>query len=434
MGKPLMKNWTAPDGTEYEVCDSVARAGGSGSSRYTADRDELEATFGTQDIAIDTYFDEGATRVLDIPTEDVNAEYIYSLYDALLGLTKDGRTPVKDADGNPILGNDGEPVAYEYVISTGEYNTAGMRGERDTDIKKPKYLVVNCIHGTERAAALSAYWFFKDLVERKNVPAQFREGAEFHIIPVVNKYGVNNKTRYNEAGVDLNRNFDYNWSSEVVGDRDPGDAAGDQIETQAIVSWLKANSDAELFIDFHNSTSDGKDENGNTIWVINEVAMIVALNTEKMKEVKRTALRGLDRVIPFWRYDRQYTEHNLTPPPATTDEEWGDPNMKDPVFSYSAYYEIPGTSVYYASDKLGIPSITLECSGLQNADLSDMRTAYPFTPETVAAGAEALGNILLEFYESSEDENHGTEGQFAVADGKGGIKWLTVSTAEEVGY
>ena len=200
------------------------------------------------------------------------------------------------------------------------------------------------------------------------------------------------------------------------------------------MSWLKANNDAELFIDFHNSTSDGKDENEKTIWVINEVAMVVGLNTEKMKEVKRTALRGLDRVIPFWRYDRQYTEHNMTAPPASTDEPWDDPNMKAPVFSYSSFYNIPGASVYYATDKLGISSITLECSSLQNADMSDKRTAYPFTPETIAAGAEALGNILLEFYESSEDENHGREGQFAVADGKGGIKWLTVYTAEEVGY
>lgn len=402
---------------------------------YTADRDELEATFGTQDITLsDTYFDEGATRVLDIPLNEVNAEYIYNLYDELLGIEKENRTPVKDADGNPILGDDGEPVAYEYVISTGEYNTAGERGDRDTDIKKPKYLVLNCIHGNEKAAALSAYWFFKDVVERKNVPSQFREGAEFHIIPVGNKAGANKNKRYNgtktgvtyngvEIGVDLNRNFDYEWSSEVVRDRYPGKYAGSEIETQAIMSWLKANSDAELFIDFHNSSSDGRDENDKTIWVTNEVAMVVGLNTEKMKEVKRTALRGLDRVIPFWRYDRQYTEHNLTHPPGNKNEPWGDPNMKAPVFSYSSFYEIPGASVYYATDKLDLPSITLECSILQNADLSDMRTKYPFTPETIAAGAEALGNILLEFYERSGGENHGKEGQFAVADGIGGVKW-----------
>lgn len=397
MGKPLMKNWTAPDGTEFEVCDPVARAGGAGSSRYTTER-------------IDFRKDDGN----EMTKPDLKAQDVWDMYNELLGVT----------EGNPVKDNTGKVVTYEYVISTGQYNTAGERGDRDTDIKKPKYLVLTGIHGSEKAAIVSAYRFFKDIVERKSIPSQFKEGAEFHVLPVGNPWGVDHNSRYNGngSGVDINRNFDYKWSSEVVGGRDPGDYAGSEKETQAIMNWLKANTDAELFIDFHNSSSDGKKEDGTTNWVINEVAMVVGLNTEKMKEVKRTALRGLDRVIPFWRYDKNYGPHNVNP-------DGGD--FKEPVFSYSSFYEIPGASVYYATDKLGIPSITLECSSLQNEDATKYKD---FTSETIAAGAEALGNILLEFYESSEDENHGEEGQFAVADGKGGIKWMKVYTAEEVGY
>lgn len=365
----------------------------------------------------------------DMTKPDLKAQDVWDMYNELLGIPHgENGTPVKD--------NTGKVVTYEYVISTGEYNTAGERGDRDTDIKKPKYLVLTGIHGREKAAIVSAYRFFKDVVERKNIPSQFREGAEFHIIPVGNPWGVDNTKQYNgttkmvivddkkvEVGVDINRNFAYNWSNEVVGSRHPGDYAGSESETQAIMNWLKVNTDAELFIDFHNSSSDGKKEDGKTTnWVLNEVAMVVGLNTEKMKEVKRTALRGLDRVIPFWKYDQNYEAHNVDP----------DGNdVKEPVFSYSSFYDIPGASVYYATDKLGIPSITLECSSLQNEDAREYKD---FTPETIAAGAEALGNILLEFYDSSEDENHGADGQFAVADGKGGIKWMKVHTAEEVGY
>lgn len=367
----------------------------------------------------------------DMTKPDLKAQDVWDMYNELLGVT----------EGNPVKDNTGKVVTYEYVISTGQYNTAGERGDRDMDIKKPKYLVLTGIHGTEKAAIVSAYRFFKDIVERKNIPSQFREGAEFHIIPVGNPSGVNNNVRYNgtktgvyvdkivndvtqrvEIGVDINRNFDYKWDKAVVGSRHPGDYAGSEKETQAIVNWLTANTDAELFIDFHNSSSDGKKADGSTNWVLNEVAMVVGLNTEKMKEVKQAALRGLDRVIPFWKYDQNYEAHNVDP--AGND-------VKEPVFSYSSFYDIPGASVYYATDKLGIPSITLECSSLQNEDATKYKD---FTSETIAAGAEALGNILLEFYESSEDENHGKEGQFAVADGKGGIKWLKVYTAEEVGY
>lgn len=414
MGKPLMKNWTAPDGTEFEVCDPVARAGGAGSSRYTTER-------------IDFRKDDGN----EMTKPDLKAQDVWDMYNELLGVT----------EGNPVKDNTGKVVTYEYVISTGEYNTAGERGDRDMDIKKPKYLVLTGIHGSEKAAIVSAYRFFKDIVERKSIPSQFKEGAEFHVLPVGNPYGVNNNVRYNgtktdvyvdkivngvtqrvEIGVDINRNFDYEWNGDVVGSRHPGDYAGSEKETQAIMNWLKANTDAELFIDFHNSSSDGQKADGSTNWVLNEVAMVVGLNTEKMKEVKRTALRGLDRVIPFWRYDKNYIPHNVNKDGY---------EVKAPVFSYSSFYDIPGASVYYATDKLGIPSITLECSSLQNEDATEYKD---FTPETIAAGAEALGNILLEFYDSSEDENHGADGQFAVSDGKGGIKWLTVYTAEEVGY
>ena len=325
----------------------------------------------------------------EVGKTDVNANYILGLYEELM------TAHPKMVKKYKVISDDATFTNTVYTISTGEYNTAGERGDRDADIKKPKYMILTCIHGNEKKAAISTYRFIKDLLEKKNVPSQFREGAVFHIMPVANPYGVNNSTRYNEAGVDLNRNFDYKWSAESVGGRNPGNSPGSEKETQTIMNWLKANTDADLFIDFHNSTSDGKDEKGNTIWVTNEVAMVVGLNTEEIKSAKQTALRGLDRIIPHWRYEIGYTANNVN----QSVEE-----IKEPVFSYSSFYDIPGASVYYAADKLGIPSLTLECSSWQNMNVNDVNLAYPFFPETIAAGAEALGNILLEFYKQTNTE------------------------------
>ena len=49
-------------------------------------------------------------------------------------------------------------------------------------------------------------------------------------------------------GVDLNRNFGFNWGGRV----DEGDEPYSEIETQAMKAWLSTNTDALFMIDFHN--------------------------------------------------------------------------------------------------------------------------------------------------------------------------------------
>jgi hypothetical protein len=56
--------------------------------------------------------------------------------------------------------------------------------------------------------------------------------------------------------------------------------------------------------------------------------------------------------------------------------------------------------VCYAADMLKITSLGIELSALQNGNYSDFEAnPHLITPETIAAGAEAIGNILIEFYE-----------------------------------
>lgn len=302
---------------------------------------------------------------LGVSHENVTAEYIYGLYDALM----------VEHPGN-VQKNTlavGSFTNYEYVISTGEYTTDALYTQQygaDPHIKKPKYILLSGIHGTERNAALSAYRFIRDVLSGHNVPQSFKEGAIIHIMPVGTPSAINAFTRENEGGVDINRNFG---------------SATPENETQAIKNWLNANADADLYIDVHN--------NGQ----VNEVVAILGDSSNECTEaVKKIALKGVDRIIPYWKNVIGY-------PPVEAPYLDGNEiktEVRDVIFSYCADVAIEGSSQLYASKELSIPSITIELS-IYYGDYSDRDGDTKYLPETIAAGAEAIGNILMEFYEQS---------------------------------
>lgn len=315
------------------------------------------------------------------PEGEISVAYINGLYDALVD-----EYPGKITK-NEVNNDDGTFTNYEYVITTGQYNKVGIRGTKDKDIKKPKYLIMSGIHGKEKAVMMSLYRFVRDILSGHNVPSHFLESSEIHVVPCGTPYGVDNTSRFNANGVNINRNFDWEWNNNSG---EAGNHATSEKETQAIVNWLNANKDADLFIDLHNSSN------------VHEVAMVLGLKgNEAVNMAKRTSLRGLDRVIPFWRDVIQYTAHEVVIFPGSSSEKI---ELRDPVFSYSSYVEgtsYGGIAVHYAAGKLGIPSIALETTACANEDCTvdksnDLTEIY--SAETIAAGADAIGNILLEFY------------------------------------
>lgn len=316
--------------------------------------------------------------------EYANAKYIWGLYDALQA--EYGEDVVQKKE---VTNNDGTFANYEYVISTGEYPTDGLYAKKygsDPQIKKPKYLILSGIHGDERKTCLSTYRFIRDVLRGHNVPKSFREGVTLCVMPVGNPYGINAFTRYNKNGVDINRNFDWNW----VEGNTYGTSAASEKETQAIVNWLNSHSDADLFLDFHNSGQ------------INENVVVLGLQ-DVADTLKQIALRGIDHIIPFWRDVIGYPPVEV----AYYDENNNVVIGKKPViFSYSASI---GESSFknglgnglvsgYAQDALGINSIDIETSVYYGnySDYANNKHLCP--PETIAMGAEALGNILIEFY------------------------------------
>lgn len=332
-----------------------------------------------ENIGVEHYY-HAAREEVGKPIGEITTEYTLGLYDALMNQYPD---KVKK---NEIHNDDGTFTNYEYVISTGQYNTEGIRGTLDTDIKKPKYLVMSGIHGREKAVMMSLYRFVRDVLSGHNVPSRFLESTEIHVVPCVTPYSIDTTERNNENGVNINRNFDWEWNKSSIS----GAYAASEKETQAIVNWLKANQDSRLFLDLHNS--------GNP----HEVAMVLGLKgNEAVNIAKRTALQGLDRVIPFWRDVIKYEAHEVAVNIGTSNERI---EVREPVFSYSSYVEGAsngGYAVHYATGKLGIASLLLETTICANADyttdeLADITKAY--SAETIAAGADAIGNILLEFF------------------------------------
>ena len=334
---------------------------------YSTTREELEVTLGI----------EGATY------EKITSARVWGLYNALMAKYPDR------VQKNEIHNNDGTFTNYEYVISTGEYNTKGEGAKRwgDKNIKKPKYLLLSGVHGYEESAILSVYRFIRDVLEGHNIPAQFREGCSIHVFPVGNPYSLDNHRRGNENQVSIGGNFDWYTTDEwdTKGSKKAeafdeegkenvwaGPSAASEKETQAIQNWLVANKeDAEMFFDCHT-----------TLQYPNEMAWFVGLaNNEEYDRSKKIALRGVGRVIPFWRDVIGYAE--------------------DTVYPISTLAEGTGYPPSYASEVVGIPSLSLELSGLQNGIRPDGVNAYndPITPETVSAGAEVIGNALIEFYE-----------------------------------
>ena len=95
--------------------------------------------------------------------------------------------------------------------------------------------ILGAHHGDEPVSATVALRLAERLVTE---PGRVPDGAEVWIVPVVNPDGLAAHTRVNAAGVDLNRNYDYQWGAAT----NPGSAAFSEPETRAIRALTRARS------------------------------------------------------------------------------------------------------------------------------------------------------------------------------------------------
>lgn len=131
--------------------------------------------------------------------------------------------------------------------------------------KNKKIIWVTDLHGDERKAAMSVYLFAKELLENRGNSKHLQmlwNNCEFIFIPLANPWGYENNSRYNYNGVNLNRNFGYNWVLDPDGPNTynyGGASAMSESETQAVDSVIQANLDAFVCINHHNSVQIGSE-------------------------------------------------------------------------------------------------------------------------------------------------------------------------------
>lgn len=134
----------------------------------------------------------------------------------------------------------------------------------------PKILIASNMHGEEKTAPFALYYMFNDIINRWQTDPVYeylRFNVEFIIIPSVNPWGFMHNTRKNANGVDLNRNFPYNWtltdpSSSNYGGPEPLS----EPEAQYVANLIDSNLDAIFYIDYHLNGSSGQDWN-KTMWI-----------------------------------------------------------------------------------------------------------------------------------------------------------------------
>ena len=103
-----------------------------------------------------------------------------------------------------------------------------------------KVLIIGCFHGDEPQG--------KFLIE-----SYYKKNPETNLlfIPCLNEYGFLNKTRVNENGVDLNRNFPTdNWCLSKKNEFFGGESPSSEIQTQELIKLIKNNS-PKLILTLH---------------------------------------------------------------------------------------------------------------------------------------------------------------------------------------
>lgn len=138
---------------------------------------------------------------------------------------------------------------YEYVISPPETPQLSQGGTSTELDPAPLILLTTGVHGNEKSAVYSCYEFIRQMLEGNKLDALLAN-FQFKIIPIVNPGGYSANSRNNLNGVNINRNFNYEWDAFTSGEK--GEQPLSEPESQIVSRWLEENKHAVAYIDHHN--------------------------------------------------------------------------------------------------------------------------------------------------------------------------------------
>ena len=146
----------------------------------------------------------------------------------LLAATSPVLSPTSTASAGPAAGDAVDAVIGKRVIGRTVRDRRimayrlGEPGER-------KVVLISTMHGDER--------------DTQHILRSLRDGRPIHgidlwVVPVHNPDGLAAGTRKNARGVDLNRNFPYNWT-DLDGSYESGPGPASEPETRAMMRFLR---------------------------------------------------------------------------------------------------------------------------------------------------------------------------------------------------
>lgn len=154
--------------------------------------------------------------------------------------------------------------------------------------KTPKIVLVSGQHGDE-TSSIWCVWKLLDALCRNDAEHRaitlLRNFCDIYIVPLANPYGIENFTRVNENGINLNRDYAVkNWVSNS-GETGSPTAANSQYSTRCI-SWWIGQIAPDGLLDLHASFGSSTTESGMFVqWGESPLQAIASLIEENIMDV-----------------------------------------------------------------------------------------------------------------------------------------------------
>jgi protein MpaA len=177
-------------------------------------------------------------------------------------------------------------IRHEVVLGRSEQGRPIIAWEAGDPQARRRVLVVGCIHGNEPAGIAIA-----NAVARAQVPA----GTDVWVVPDLNPDGVAAGTRQNARGVDLNRNFPYQWQP-LRGVFYSGPQALSERESR-IAYHLIRRIHPTVSIWFHQHLNV-VDESGGDVRVEQRFARLVGMRTERLARYPGSVAGWQNATVP----------------------------------------------------------------------------------------------------------------------------------------
>ena len=207
---------------------------------------------------------------VDISLSGMTYQQLLSIYNSISGISKE-IIGYATADSEILQPDSNYPI-WVYKLRT----QAGNVRCRWENFEPMKILITSGVHGEEKGAPYCLAMLTK-MMCNQNLNSLLREAysnINIDIIPAVNPWGFSHQERYNQRGVDLNRNFSYHWTSG----EHYGESALSELESQSVALYIEDHP-YDYIIDWH----EAEMQNGTYVATENrDLAAIHIHNCRKM--------------------------------------------------------------------------------------------------------------------------------------------------------